>query len=192
MNLHQTKYRLGNDFFDIVNGNSYRTTNEKIHILNDLLNTLRQTHYEWDNFYHEVPLAERIASFIEKSSDFPPQVVNKLIRYTLICRVGKGTNYKNGVSPGALDSYNHILLTLPEEYIPNFIVELCHYEISQKLSRNNARTFFIPILIEMRKNLINDKYKEVFDYLISELPKTNGILGNTHFRKITSSFITWE
>ena len=192
VNLHQDKYNLGDEFFKLVNGNSFRTKNEKIHILNNLLNELKDTHYEWDNFYHEVPIAEKISSFITKSSDFPPEIVNKLIRYLLLCRVGKGTNYKNGVSPGALGFYNHILLTLPEDYIPIFIAELTHYEIYQKLSRNNARQFFIPLLVEMRKQLISDKYKEVFDYLISELPKTEGILRNSHFKKITSAFIEWE
>lgn len=192
VNLHQDKYKLGDEFFTLVNGNNYRTKVEKIHLLNNLLNDLRDTHYEWDNFYHEVPIAEKISSFINKSSDFPPEIVNKLIRYVLLCRVGKGTNYKNGVSPGALLFYNHLLLTLPEDFIPVFIAELTHYEIYQKLSRNNARLFFIPLLVEMRKKLINDKYKEVFDYLISELPKTEVILRTGYFKKITSSFINWE
>uniref|UniRef100_UPI004049629D hypothetical protein n=1 Tax=Flavobacterium sp. TaxID=239 RepID=UPI004049629D len=192
VNLHQDKYRLGGDFFEIVNGNNYRTKNEKIHILENLLNELRNTHYEWDNFYHEVPIAEKISSFIHKSTDYPTEILNKIIRYVLLCRVGKGTNYKNGVSQGALPYYNHLLLILPEDYIPFFLIELNHYEIYQKLSRSNARNFFIPLLSEMRKNLINDKYKEVFDYLISELPKTEGVLRNSHFKKITSSFINWE
>lgn len=109
-----------------------------------------------------------------------------------MCRVGKGTNYKNGVSPGALPHYNHLLLTLPEDFIPIFIVELTHYEINQKLSRDNARLFFIPLLIEVQKKLISDKYKEVFDYLIHELPKTELVLRTSHFKKITSSFINWE
>lgn len=192
VNLHQTKYKFGEDFFEIVNGNSFRTTNEKIHILNNLLNDLKNTHYEWDNFYHEVPIAEKIASFINKSTDYPIEILNKMVRYVLLCRIGKGTNYRNGVSAGSLDSYNHIFLTLPDANIPIFITELCHYEIHQKLSRNTARMFFIPLLVEMRKNIINDKYKEVFDYLISELPKSEGILRNNHFKKITSSFVDWE
>lgn len=192
VNLHQDKYNLGDDFFKLVDGNNFRTKNEKIHILNNLLNELKDTHYEWDNFYHEVPIAEKISSFINRSSDFPPEIVNKLIRYILLCRVGKGTNYKDGVSPGALPFYNHLLLTLPDDYMPIFITELAHYEIYQKLSRSKARLNFVPLLIEMRKKLINDKFKEVFDYLISELPKTEGILRNNHFKKITSTFINWE
>jgi hypothetical protein len=192
VNLHQDKYKLGGDFFEIVNGNSYRTKNEKIHILNNLLNDLKNTHYEWDNFYHEVPIAENIASFINKSTDYPIEILNKIIRYILLCRVGKGTNYNNGVSSGSLPFYNHLLLTLPEDYIPIFLTELNHYEIYQKLSRSKARNFFVPLLIEIRKNIISDKYKEVFDYLISELPKTEAVLRNSHFKKITSSFINWE
>ncbi|ROH96514.1 hypothetical protein EGI15_01590 [Chryseobacterium cucumeris] len=192
VNLHQVKYNLGDEFFKLVDGNNFRTKNEKIHILNNLLNELKETHYEWDNFYHEVPIAEKISSFISKSSDFPQEIINKLIRYILLCRVGKGTNYKDGVSPGALPFYNHLLLTLPDDYIPIFITELAHYEIYQKLSRNKARLNFIPLLIEMRKQLINDKFKEIFDYLISELPKTEGILRNNHFKKITSTVINWD
>jgi hypothetical protein len=192
VNLHQEKYRLGDEFFGVVNGNSFRTKNERIQILNKLLDKLKDVHYEWDNFYHEVPIAEEIASYIENSTDYPKEILKKLIRYILLCRIGKGTNYNNGISSGSLPYYNHLLLNLPEESMGVFILELTNYEIRQKLTRDKARLNFMPLLIEMRKSIISDKYKEVFDYIINELPKTDSILGNKHYRKITSSFIKWE
>ncbi|WP_288458904.1 hypothetical protein [uncultured Chryseobacterium sp.] len=192
VNLHRDKYKLGEEFFNNVNGNSFRTKSDRVHILNNLLGDLKSIHSDWDNFYHEVPIAEKISTFINKSSDFPEEIIQKLIRYILLCRIGKGTTYKDGISTGALPYYNHIFNLLPEKYIPQFIRELFHFEIYNRLYKDIVRMQLVSLLIKMRKNLINDKYKEIFDYLIQELPKTQTILKTDYFKKITSSFLKWQ
>lgn len=192
INLHNDKYKFGEEFFVLVEGNSYRSTNEKMLLVNNLLDDLRNTHYEWDNFYHEVPIAEKLASFINRPTDYYKENINKLVRYVLLCRIGKGTNYMGGVSRGAKEYYDSILLGLPEEYFNILIQELHHFEVFQKLSSERARNGFIEVLVELRKKIIIDKNKEILDYLNENLPKTESVLKNKHFYKITSTIIDWK
>lgn len=191
-NLHKKKYTLGEEFFDTVKGNNYRTKSERAVALNDLANQLKDAHYGWDNFYHEVPLIERIMTFIDKSSDIPKEVGNKLIRYILICRIGKGISYNRGVAPGAKPFYDEFFTILSEDHIPSLIAQLTQFEVQQRMSNKIGREQAIDLLTHVRKNLVNEKYKESIDYLIKELPKSERVIFNTEFKKITSTFLTWN
>ena len=191
-NLHKQKYALGEEFFTTVKGNNFRTKSEKVVALDNLAERLKDAHYGWDNFYFEVPIIEKILTFIDKSSDIPKEVASKLIRYILICRIGKGMNYNNGVSPNGKEYYDHFFTILGEEHIPTFIIELMQFEVQQRLSRNIGRNQGIELLKMVRKNIVNDKYLETLDYLIKELPKSERVLFNTEFKRITSTFLKWE
>jgi len=191
-NLHKKKYEHGEDFFNTVKGNNFRTKSERAVALNELANQLKDAHYGWDNFYHEVPLIERIMTFIEKSSDIPNEVSSKLIRYILICRIGKGISYNRGVSPNAKPYYDEFFTILSEEHIPTLIIQMTEFEVQQRMSTKIGREQTIDLLSNVRKNLVKDKYKETIDYLIKELPKSERVIFNTEFKKITSTFLTWE
>lgn len=191
-NLHQKKHALGEDFFDGVKGNKYRTTAQKTVSLDSLTDRLKDAHYGWDNFYHEVPIIEKILTFLEKSSDIPEAVKNKLIRSVLICRIGKGINYNNGVSSGAKDYYDTFLSLLGDEHFPQIIIELTGFEIQHRISNKIARNQLIEILKILKKNLINERHIEAIDYLIKEFHKSERIIFNSEFKKISSIFIKWE
>lgn len=191
-NLHQRKHALGEDFFDGVKGNKYRTTAQKTVSLDSLADRLKDAHYGWDNFYHEVPIIEKILTFLEKSSDIPEAVKNKLIRSVLICRIGKGINYNNGVSSGAKDYYDTFLSLLGDEHFPQIIIELTGFEIQHRISNRIARNQLIEILKILKKNLINERHVEAIDYLIKEFHKSERIIFNSEFKKISSVFIKWE
>lgn len=63
-NLHKEKYLLGEQFLQVVGGNPYRTPNERAIIVDTLLDQLLEKHSGWDNFHHEAPIADTIASYI--------------------------------------------------------------------------------------------------------------------------------
>lgn len=191
-NLHQEKYKRGEEFFNTVSGNAFRTKSERIIALDNLSNRLYDTHYEWDNFYHEVPIIERIMTFIEKSSDIPQQVAPQLIKNILLCRLGKGMNYNRGISQKGLPLYNSFFEILGEEYIPEFLIQLTKTVIQQRLSRKICLEECIEVLKLVRKNIVNDKYLESLDYLITNMPKTGKVIFDSNFKKITSSFLTWS
>ncbi len=175
INLHKVKYTLGEEFFTTVKGNSFRTQSEKVVALDNL-----------------VPIIERISTFIRKSSDIPLEVSSKIIRTILLCRIGKGMSYKSGVSPNGKEYYDDFFTILGEDHLPQLISELTQFEIQQKLSRTISRNQCIDLLVMVRKNMVNEKYLESIDYLILNFPKSEKIIFNAEFKKITSSFLNWE
>jgi len=191
-NLHEEKYKKGEEFFNFVSGNSYRTKSERIISLDNLSNQLYDTHYEWDNYYHEVPLIERMMTFIDKSSDIPEQIAPQLIKNILLCRIGKGMSYKRGVSPKGKPLYDSFFELLGDDYLADFIIVLTKSTIQQRLSRKICLEQFIEVLHLVRKNLVNDKHIESIDYLIDKMPKAPKSVLNTKFKKLTSSIIDWN
>jgi hypothetical protein len=191
-NLHKTKYEKGGEFFTKVKGNRFRTKSEIIIALDTLSTNLKDAHYGWDNFYHEVPIIEKIMTFIEKSSDIPDQISSQLINTVLLCRIGKGIDYDNGVSFSAKPYYNQFFTIMGEEHFPHFIVELTTFEVQQKLSRLIGRKQGIELLNLVRKNIVNERYLECLDYLIKNLPKSERVVLDSEFKKISSTFLTWQ
>ena len=98
-NLHKEKYQLGEQFFQVVRGNSYRTKNERAIIVDTLLDQLLEKHSGWDNFHHEPPVADLIASYVHEQSDILQNNVEKLVKVMLMCRIGRDVSYCDGVSP---------------------------------------------------------------------------------------------
>lgn len=191
-NLHQLKYQKGEEFFTNVQGNNFRTKSERTIGLNNLADRLNDAHMGWDNFYHEVPVIEKIMTYIDKSSDIPHEISNKLIRYILKCRIGKRVNYNRGVAPNAEAYYDNFFNLIGEEHFPQLIIALTNYDIQNRMSNEIARENAIFILQNIRKNLISPKYIETIDYLLKNLPGTEKCVQNTDFKKITSIFLKWN
>jgi len=191
-NLHKDKFDKGEEFFDTVKGNAFRTESQKVVVLDDLSARLKDAHYSWDNFYHEVPLIEKILTFITKSGDIPIQVASPLIHSIVICRIGKGISYENGVSPNAKPHYDFFFSVLGEEYIPLFIVELTQFDIQQQLSSKICRGQCIQLLKKVKENIVNAKYIECLDFLINEFPKSERVIFTAEFKKISGTILKWS
>ena len=63
-NLYKDKYSLGEQFFAVVGGNAYRSTSERLIIVDTLVTELLEKHNGWDNFHHEGPVAANLYSYI--------------------------------------------------------------------------------------------------------------------------------
>jgi hypothetical protein len=63
-NLYRNKYQLGEQFFAVVGGNAYRSANERIIIIDNLITELADKHNGWDNFHHEAPVAANLWSYV--------------------------------------------------------------------------------------------------------------------------------
>ena len=137
-NLHTEKYELGEQFFQVVKGNPFRTQNERAVIVDSLLDGLLEKHNGWDNFHHEAPVADSLSSYIQEQNDILPNNAEKLVKVLMGCRIGKGVSYCNGVSPRGKDYYDHMLSQLGDKYSPHAMASLTHYEIQHKLSSRDA------------------------------------------------------
>ena len=150
-NLHQEKYQLGEQFFDVVDGNSFRSENERSLILEDAITDLYNRHNAWDNFHHEPPVARKILSYLPDQAAVPDNVAQLLFEKILVCRTGNGVNYNGGVSPGARDSYDHILSLAGDKFGPYVIGAVRSPTLKARLSISNCRKQAKKALVEAKK-----------------------------------------
>lgn len=191
-NLHKVKYERGGEFFEIANGNNFRTATEKEVILSSLADELKEAHYGWDNYYKEIPKIEKIMTFIEKSADIPQKVAKTLLRSIMLARIGRGIPYKNGVAPSGKPYYDEFFKIIGDEMVSEFIISLNNFEVQQKMSRTIARNQAVEMIKIFKENIVNERYVECLDYLIKELPKTETAVHSPDFKKLSSAFLTWK
>jgi len=190
-NLHREKYELGEQFFQVVGGNSFRSQGERAIIVDTLLDQLLEKHYGWDNFHHEAPIADSVASYIQEQKDILPNNAEKLIKVIMLCRIGRGVAYNNGVSPRGKVDYDHILSKLGDKYAPYAIAALTHYEIQSRLDSSTCRSQAKLALEIIKQSVVNARLIECLDYLISRIESNGKSVLDSDFKKLSSQYLKW-
>ena len=191
-NLHADKYAFGEQFFETVKGNAYRSDSERLIIVNELLIQLKDKHHAWDNFSHEVPVARSLTSYVPDASAIIPNVAETLFRTVLLCRIGNGVNYNNGVSPGARGYYDQILSYAGDQYAPNVMGLLSHYELRSMLGNVTCRKQAKAALEAVKQNVINQRLNECLDYLIANIEENSSCVADSNFKQLSAGHIHWQ
>ena len=190
-NLHKEKYELGEQFFQVVGGNPYRSPNERAVIIDTLLDQLLERHNGWDNFHHEAPVADSLASYIQEQNDILPNNAEKLVKVVLMCRIGRGVSYCGGVSPRGKGYYDHLLAILGDKYAPHAMAILTHYEIQRKLDTPVCRSQAKQALEIVKQSVVNARIVECLDYLINKIESTGKCVLDSEFKKLSAQYINW-
>jgi len=169
-NLHQDKYNLGEQFFEHVGGNSYRSENERSVILDEAITELYQKHHGWDNFHHEPAVARKIVSFVPDQASIPPNIAERLFKTVLACRIGNGVKYNHGVSPGARGYYDAILALAGDKFGGIILSAIREMAKAGSFYSEMRRGQVKATLTEAKKNAINARLIECYDFLIDKLP----------------------
>jgi len=191
-NLYREKYELGAQFFQVVNGNPFRSQNEKTIIIDNLLDQLLEKHNGWDNFHHEAPVADSLASYIQEQNDILPNNAEKLIKVIFMCRIGRGVTYCNGVSPRGKDYYDNILSKLGDKYAPHAMAVLTHYELQAKLGSAICRLQAKIALEIVKQSVVNERIIECLDYLIGKIEHNGKSVLDSEFKNLSSQYINWK
>ena len=190
-NLYKDKYILGTQFFEVVNGNSFRTENERVMIIDVLLDSLLEKHNGWDNFQHEAIVADSLSSYIQEHNDILPNNASKFVKVIMMCRIGKGISYCNGVSPKGKEYYDKFLSMLSDKFAPDAMAILTHYEVQRKLERSICRQQTKLILTNIKQHVVNARLLECLDYLIDKIEDNGKCVLATEFKKLSSGYINW-
>jgi len=190
-NLHKEKYELGEQFFQVVGGNPYRSPGERAVIVDTLLDQLLEKHNGWDNFHHEAPVADSLASYIQEQNDILPNNAEKLVKVVLMCRIGRGVSYCGGVSPRGKGYYDHLLAILGDKYAPHAMAILTHYEIQRKLDTPVCRSQAKQALEIVKQSVVNARIVECLDYLINKIESTGKCVLDSEFKKLSAQYINW-
>lgn len=187
-NLRNDEYTLGNQFFEFVNGNNYKTTNEKTIIIDDLLDELIEKHYGWDNFHNEPAIIFKINSYITNSQDIIPNIQKKLIHNILVCRLGNGVSYNQGVSPRAKPIYDNILRFLNDSHLRHVLDALEHSEIDRLTHSTYPKENLKNFIVSYKNQCFNERSKEIISYILDRYDHNNlSSLNDTAFKLLCAA-----
>ncbi|KMZ42639.1 MULTISPECIES: hypothetical protein [Bacillales] len=154
LNLDEESKLLTNSFLEVCKGLNYKSEGIRVSEIDSLLDELLDNHHSYNNFHKEVPTARELAKYIKNETDILPNFEEKLIETILICRLGNGTWYNDGVSLGAKGYYDDFLKLLNAKHV-NKLLKILNNSCSSQLHSGNCRLQLKHIL-----NLINFDLQE--------------------------------
>lgn len=190
-NLYKDKYFLGEQFLTLVGGNAYRSASERVIIVDTLITELLDKHNGWDNFHHEAPVAANLWSYVPDQSSIFDNLASRLFKAVLLCRIGRGVSYNNGVSPGGKPYYDAILKLSGDKFAPHILAAFTDYEVSGQLGRSACRDQAKQALEAARSNVINQRLVECMTYLIDHIDANSGCATSTEFKRLSADYIRW-
>ncbi|MGT2657050.1 hypothetical protein [Streptococcus varani] len=165
LNLEKDKETKAKEFFDICDGNRYKSNGTRSIALSVMIDELENIHYSFDNFYHEGPKAKDIMSYIEQSADIPDSVAEKLLSVILTCRLGNSYD----VARSAVQYYDRLFDILNQDQVKTLLKYL--FNQKQQLSQNLNSTqddILKEILTRLHaKTYTSDRIKDTLNYLIN-------------------------
>lgn len=191
-NLHKDKYQLGEQFFTVVGGNAYRSANERVIIVDNLITELLEKHNGWDNFHHEAPVAANLWSYVPDQNSIFENLAARLFKTVLLCRIGRGVAYNNGVSPSGKRYYDAILALGGDKYASHIMASFTQYEVLGQLGREICRKQAKQALEAARSNVINPRLIECMNYLIDRVETNHQCAMSADFKRLASDYIRWS
>ena len=191
-NLHEEKHRLGLEFFTFCNGNKYQSLDSRIIALDSYANDLLEARYGYNNFHNEPQYIRKILTYLGTEHDLPEERAAKIIKVVLICRIGKGIPYNQGVSPSGKKSYDEFFSLLGDANIINVILAMHSNEVRASLTNSICQEHMVDILKLLRANAISDRVQEILDFLISRPKILSKIHLDSKYKEITKNHIIWN
>ncbi|AGY58868.1 hypothetical protein [Gloeobacter kilaueensis] len=191
-NLNNEKLERGVEFLTIVGGHMYESIPAKTIALEHLADQLEEKHEGRDNFYNEPAVMKEILKYCKSSTDIPTEVLPKLVRIVLRCRLGRGLSYQSGVSPGGLPLYDQFLKLLDDNGVAFCIAALFSPEISSKLENSICQKHLKAVLENLRSIVISERLRDSIDFLLKDVPKAYLAKNVKEFRELTANYIQWR
>lgn len=185
LNLDSTRTELAEKFFEVCDGHRYLSLSSRIISISSLCDDLKSVHNGWDNFYHEPPIARDIMKYIKKSEDIPDERCEKLIETFLICRIGNGVYYNDGVSPGAKPYYDELFSLLDSRQVIILLSLIEKPSIRNHVSGSTKSGHFRTILRAIHSPLNSSRVNEIIDYLIDNHTNIYNVVLSKQYKDLT-------
>ena len=169
-----------------------RSNAERAIIVDGLIDQLLEKHNGWDNFQHEAPVADAISSYLDGQKDILPNFAPKLIKVVLMCRLGRGLSYNNGVSPRGRVYYDRIIGLLGDQFAPAALGALAHYELQAQLGLEICRQQACIALGTLKAGVVNQRLIECIDFLLTHLPGNGKAVLDSRFKALSREYILWK
>jgi hypothetical protein len=189
LHLDDGTLELGNRFLEKCNGLNYKSEGTRSRELNSLLDRLVETHFSRDNFHHEVPIVRQIKRYIIEESDILPNIEEKLIKALLICRIGNGNWYCEGVSPGGKPIYDQIITLFNSKQINLLIKYMSDPEIRNQFNLENCVLQVKELLNIINLDLQEERTREAIEFISQNIENYKTKIFNTRELKECLKFL---
>jgi len=191
-NLQKAKLDKGIEFLTFVNGRRYETLSSRLIALDNLAELLLEKHHGWDNFYNEPPVMRDIMQYCHGASDIPPEVLSKVVKVVVKCRLGRGLSYCEGVSPSGRELYDQFLGILDDKGVVKAMIALFSTDINSKLQNAICQKHLAAILNNLKRVVVSNRISDAIDYLLADMEHAYQAPSKKDFRDICLPFITWR
>ncbi len=191
-NLENDKLQCGLEFLTLVNGRAFESLPARTVALNLLNTRLREAHTGRDNFYHEPPIMGEVLGYIRKSTDIPAVIMPSLVKTVISCRIGRGLQYRQGVSPAGVPMYDQFLRLLDDTGIVHAIISLFAPEINSKLQSQICQSHLAAVLTILRSTAISERIQQALEFLQADLPNAYKANRKQTFVELTRPIINWR
>lgn len=154
------------EFLNRVNGNKYKDDDSVAADLMDVLSDLLSAHNSYNNFYNEFPYAEKVYTLLKERA-IPDSIRKYLVRAIVICHIGTGMGYFEGVDSRADHYYALIIGKFRDKEIIDFLRLLSDMELIGVLRYGKPQERFIKLCNRLQDQVIQKEVKDVLDYVIS-------------------------
>ena len=151
-------------FFERCNGKRYYSSDHRLIQLSQKCEQLKQVHNSWDNFINEIPVAREIMSLAPELSDIPDMRKELLVETFLLCRIGNGVYYNEGVSQGAKIYYDSFFKKFNDEFVKIALKKLSDGNLN--LSGEYRSKQVKEICSLMKNSLLSESYSDILDKII--------------------------
>jgi hypothetical protein len=190
-NLHQEKLERSVEYLKLVGGLMYETLPARIIALEKLAEDLEDAHQGRDNYYHEPGIMNDILQYFRTSADVPKEVLPRLVKTVLRCRLGRGLSYRNGVSPSGLPLYDRFLTLLDDDGVVECIASFFKPDLNSKLRIPICQGHMTSILFSLESIVISERLKQALQYLSKDIKNTYKANTRKEFRELMQPFVQW-
>jgi hypothetical protein len=167
-----------------VDGKAFEALPAKIVALQNLAIKLNDAHHGRDNFYTEPPVMQEILSYIKTSNDIPKGILPMLVPIVVSCRLGRGLDYHDGVSPAGLPLYDRFFSVLDDSGVIQCIHTMTGREFSFKLSNVICQKHLSSILLILKGVAIATRVRDAVEYMLADLTAVHRLQSDKAFREI--------
>lgn len=161
-NAEIDRKNLAHNFLDIVDGLSYLPKDQKVLDMDDILKSLTNAHYGYNNFYNEPIYAKSLLKYIPRTGEIPEILQERYVKTLITCWLGNGY----GVSETALDYYDSMISLFTDKEFYIFIELLNDSDIKNKLWTSSCAKRYKSLAENFYNKTIDIHLKEVLNYIM--------------------------
>lgn len=171
-------------FLEVVDGLNYKDEDSLAAELIDKIQTLRTAHYNFYNFYNESIHASSIADSLPKNG-LPESVRKLFVKVIIVCYVGNGQGYREGVDEQACYYYEEFIENFEVKEIREFLRLFDDPEFVGDFHKNIPARRLLSLILKFKTKTTDAHINAILDFMITfSSSKLNKISSDSRYQEL--------